>query len=487
MGIILPGMKNILFVSIFIFGVLIAPCQAQESLRQMKSSTIERKDGKSFYIHQVKKGQTLYMISKAYEVEVNEIIQENPEVKEGLKAGQKLRIPFPASTETLKKQAKIVNTENQKIKSEDEELPPCGKDKSSMKKNYNIALMIPLYLSDVTQMEVTPDQGGTLQENRPLQFIGYYEGFRMALDSLEKNGVSVKVTIFDAERDTMKTLKLLQNPEMKNMDLIFGMMYHRNFQMVADFAEKNNIPIVNPMSEREQILDKNKKVFKVRPSQKTEISELIRYLTSNIKDSAIVVISDNLRTNKTTANNIMSALEKERFDVHLADGYGEVIGMLSKNKGNIIILISEDKSFVLDVITKLNEHRNEFGITLFGLPRWDRFDDIEADYLVNLKTHVIAPWFIDYDDSGVKKFVSMYQNRFQTDPDPLAFQGFDITYYFISALWKYGKSFERCLPELQIKSLQTDFRFSSSKENGYENQYWELYEYDNYHLKRIIY
>jgi hypothetical protein len=427
------------------------------------------------------------MIGKAYKVEVNEIIQENPEIKEGLKAGQKLRIPVPETIESPKKQPKTTPEEKkQTAKSVTKELLPCGKDKSSMKSTYNIALMMPLYLSDVMQMDVDGDIDASSQENRPLQFVQFYEGFRMALDSLKETGVSLKVTVYDEERDTLKTLKLLQDPELRNMDLIIGLLYHRNFQVVADFAEKNNIAIVNPLSERDQILENHKKVFKVRPSLKTQLSELIRYLQLNFKDSNMVVISDNLRMNITIADTIMKAMEDNKADVHLADGYGEVLSLLSKNKGNIIILISDNKSYVLDVVTKLNEHRNEFGMTLLGLPRWDRFEDIEADYLVNLRTHVMAPYFIDYDDPGVKKFVSMYQDRYQTDPDALAFQGFDITFYFVTALWKYGKSFDRCIPDLRVKSLQTDFQFSSSKENGFENQYWEMYEYDNYHLRKVI-
>ena len=480
-------MKKILLFVILLSGVLFLPSYPQESLRQIRCTKIEKINGKEFYIHTVKRGQTLYMIGKAYEVEVNEIIQENPEIKEGLKAGQKLRIPVPGTIGSPKKQSKTIPEEKkQTAKSEVEELIPCGKDKSSMKTTYNIALLIPLYLSDVPQMEVDPAPDAAEQENRPLQFVQFYEGFRMALDSLKETGVSLKVTVYDAERDTLKTLKLLQGSELKNMDLIIGMMYHRNFQLVADFAEKNNIAIVNPLSERDQILENHKKVFKVRPSLKTQFSELISYLQSNFKDSTMVVISDNLRMNNTIANNIITAMEDKKADVHLADGYGEVLSLLSKKKGNIIILISDNKSYVLDVVTKLNEHRNEFGMTLLGLPRWDRFEDIEADYLVNLKTHVMAPYFVDYDDPGVKKFVSMYQDRYQTDPDALAFQGFDITFYFVNALWKYGKSFDRCIPDLRMKSLQTDFRFSSSKENGFENQYWEIYEYDNYHLRKII-
>jgi ABC-type branched-subunit amino acid transport system substrate-binding protein/LysM repeat protein len=477
-------MNRFLFIAI-LSGVLSLSCNAQDILKQIRSGTIQKIDGKNYYIHIVKKGQSLYMISKAYAVDVNDIIQENPEVKEGLKAGEKLRIPVPAP-QTPRKQA-ITNPEEKKQpKSETQEVLPCGSDKSSMKKVYNIALVMPLYLGDVVQMDVNSDAESESSEDKPLQFIEYYEGFRMALDSLENSGVSLKVTVYDIGHDTLKTLKLLQDPEFRNMDLIFGMMYHHNFQMVADFAEKNNIPIVNPLSEREQILDKHKKVFKVIPSIKSLSPELIRYLETNCKDSTVVVISDDQKANKTIASNIMTTLQEKNMDVHKADGSEEVLNLLSKKKGNIIILISEDKSFVLDMVTGLNEHQNEFNATLIGLPRWDRFDDIESDYLVNLKTHIMAPYFIDYDDPGVKKFVAMFQERYQTDPDPLAFQGFDITFYFISGLWKFGKSFEHCIPQLHMRSLQTDFRFSSSKGNGYENQYWEMYEYDNYHLRRIV-
>ncbi len=479
-------MNRIFIIIILLSGVLSLTCHSQETLREMKSTIIEKIDGKDYYIHSVKKGQSLYMISKAYNVDINEIIQDNPVVKEGLKAGQKLKILIPQSPRPTRKQANT-NAEEKKptVKSKDEELLPCGMDKSSLKKNYNIALIMPLYLSDVIKMDVNSDADSSTQENRPLQFVEYYEGFRMALDSLEKTGVSLKVTVYDIGHDTLKTIRLLQTPELKNMDLIFGMLYHRNFQLVADFCEKNNIPVVNPLSERELILDKHKKVFKVHPPAKNQFSELIHYLEANFIDSTMIVISDNQRTDKATANTILTALQEKKADVHLSDGDEEVISLLSKRKGNVIILISEDKSFILNVITIFNEHRNEVNATLFGLPRWDRFEDIEADYLVNLKTRLMAPYFIDYDDPGVKKFVAMYQERYQTDPDVLAFQGFDVTFYFITALWRYGKSFERCMPEMHMKSLQTDFHFSSTKGNGFENQDWEMYEYDNYRLKRI--
>ena len=50
--------------------------------------------GVSYYIHQVKKGETAYSISKAYGITVEELTKENPPAVYGLNAGQTLRIPF---------------------------------------------------------------------------------------------------------------------------------------------------------------------------------------------------------------------------------------------------------------------------------------------------------------------------------------------------------------------------------------------------------
>jgi LysM repeat protein len=56
--------------------------------------------GVPYYIHQVKKGQTAYSISKAYTISVEDLVKENPSAVYGVNEGQSLRIPVkPASVE----------------------------------------------------------------------------------------------------------------------------------------------------------------------------------------------------------------------------------------------------------------------------------------------------------------------------------------------------------------------------------------------------
>lgn len=49
--------------------------------------------GTAYYIHQVRKGETSYSISRAYNITVEELNKENPPAVYGIKEGQSLRIP----------------------------------------------------------------------------------------------------------------------------------------------------------------------------------------------------------------------------------------------------------------------------------------------------------------------------------------------------------------------------------------------------------
>lgn len=63
-------------------------------IAQTKSTDVKTINGKKYYIHKVEKGQSLYAIAKTYNMDVNSILAENDEAIDGLKPGQELKIPF---------------------------------------------------------------------------------------------------------------------------------------------------------------------------------------------------------------------------------------------------------------------------------------------------------------------------------------------------------------------------------------------------------
>lgn len=59
-----------------------------------KSDEIITENGQKYYMHQVTKGNTVYNISKTYNVPGNIILQYNPDLNNGLREGMILKIPF---------------------------------------------------------------------------------------------------------------------------------------------------------------------------------------------------------------------------------------------------------------------------------------------------------------------------------------------------------------------------------------------------------
>ncbi|MGM0649590.1 MAG: PBP1 and LysM peptidoglycan-binding domain-containing protein [Bacteroidota bacterium] len=89
-----------------IFGLMIILVLAIVTYAQQESPEIQISDekitlnGEKFYLHTVESGQTLFSISKAYNVEQKELMVHNPDITGGLKTGMTIKIPV----RSLKKQ-----------------------------------------------------------------------------------------------------------------------------------------------------------------------------------------------------------------------------------------------------------------------------------------------------------------------------------------------------------------------------------------------
>ncbi len=83
------------------------PVLAQETI-VTRSFIIEQYKGKPYYLHFVKKGEAVVAIAKAYNVTVDELQLENPEMLKGLKTDEVLRIPQrpPSEIEKPKTESK---------------------------------------------------------------------------------------------------------------------------------------------------------------------------------------------------------------------------------------------------------------------------------------------------------------------------------------------------------------------------------------------
>ena len=86
------GIKRQISFLLFLVSIL---GYSQNAFTQVEAENyiIHKIDGNKYYLHTVKKGNTLYSLSKAYAIEISDLVSENPGVKDGLTINQIIKIP----------------------------------------------------------------------------------------------------------------------------------------------------------------------------------------------------------------------------------------------------------------------------------------------------------------------------------------------------------------------------------------------------------
>lgn len=491
----------------------------------------------NYIIHEVQKRQTLYAISKIYGINISDIMVENPELKDGVKEGQFIKIPVTKLKEEKEEtyvdesefiQHKIVPKETLYSLSrlygvtsdniiranngltgglKDGEIVlipkiPAGTtiaDSSRKKEAYNVAFILPFYLDMndtlMAHLKVGEDESVFGKSIVALQF---YEGCRIALDSLKKIGLKFNVRFFDTAKDSNEVDKLIVDGSLNDMDLIIGPFYLTEFQKIAAFAMQKGIHIVCPVSQNNKILLGNEKVSKVATSRNVMFKNLGKYAAILFRQQNIIMIGQQFRANPLSLafkNEFLSTLmrqsdtanSKNLKEVKWDSGPINVIkAKLKDSVVNLIVVPSNDQAYVTELLMNLNQLRDKYFIRVIGLDNWMRYTNVDFEYFENLGVMLPADGFIDYDKPEVKRFIISYTSRFRVFPEKYAFQGFDITSFYLKLLHKEEGNIEPALIESNERMLYFKFHyFKTGVESGYENSSTVLLEYRNFKLSEV--
>jgi len=513
------------------------------------------KISKPYIIYVATKKTKLNKVARMYKVPLNQVISANPSLSKKIYAGQRVRIPVgKIARRQIEEKEKEEKALEEKEKAYPEAAPSamfgCRKPGPHPKKVYKVALMIPFFLEETDSIDIEnflmEKQPGFL----PFRFIEFYEGALMAVDSLKKMGMNIELYVYDVDKNLTKTAKVLQKPELKTMDLIIGPFYNYSFAQVALFASTFNIPVVNPLTFREEILREYPTAIKVKPGKKFQ-AELVPVLIEHYypgykvfliahtayKDADLVTnmannISERLDPQVKVSNNDLYNLivavahrdkEDDEYDENAPlpsikyegkDIYPDIIeaniddstvvnnGLIKINyasdslhpfldnaspvRKNLVILYGDNKAFIMDAMNRLNEYRDTFDIQLIGMPDIEglsSFDYIQAN---NMNLTYFSSYYLDYNAPVVNDFVQAFRKNYATDPDIYGFAGYDVTRYFLHALYYLDKRFSKCLQVIPMKMLMTNYRFKKVPETeNYENSYWNILRYQDLELIKL--
>jgi LysM repeat protein/ABC-type branched-subunit amino acid transport system substrate-binding protein len=490
--------------------------------KKIETTTKKVADTLNYDLHKVEKGQTLYSIAKKYNASIEKINELNPELQNGLKADQILKIPrtaaipiktiVPTTTTTVSANKNIaagtIDTTYKKVIVKNTLTPPAPSVPTQItpsaaakygypgtkKDEYKIAFFLPFHADEAETMTIEKLLRGENQlSNKTNIALQFYEGALLALDSLKKEHLNAKIYVYDLDdSDSLSIPRTLKKPELADMDLMIGPLYASSFVPVSKFAKDHAIPIVSPFIQVNKILFDNPYVCKVTSSNTLQVIQMANFVIDTFHSQNIIIINsgnkketDLCATFKKTAKETAANKMYIMFDtVKEATGLSGIKQYLHPTKVNVIILPSNNQSYVTEFINTLNVLQEDRKIVVFGLQSWMTYDNLDFDYLNKLSLHIVSNNHIDYEESRTKNFVSKFRNSYKTNPDIYAFSGYDLTYYFASLLQKQGRGFLNEIDYNEYHGIITTLQFikSATNKSGYENKFVYMLKYYNYEL-----
>ena len=409
-------------------------------------------------MHKVERRETVYSISRKYGITEDELIAANPEIKgKKLKRGKFLCIPY-------KKEA-VAEAPKTPAQQEDSTLTDAqlfDKNKKESKK-----------ISTVKAAVVLPfntDRTGTKDEQ--VRMVEYYEGFLMAVDSLKRKGVSIDLYTYDSGKTVASVNAILDKPEMKNMDVIFGPAHADQVKPMADFAEKNNVRLVVPFTSKGEDVFNNPYVYQINTPQSYLYSEVYEHYLRKFPNAHVVFLdAETGHTDKVDfikglkeelKNNQITFKELKGENIH-PEGMKLVVDSLREN---IIIPTSGRNVALIKILPQMivtsREHPN-YQMKLFGYPEWQTYTDDHLASFFELDTYFYSSFYTNNLFPEAIRFINAYRKWYSKDMantfPKYGMLGFDTAYFFLLGLHKYGSNFEENMNQMMLTPIQTGFKF----------------------------
>lgn len=376
--------------------------------------------------HEVDRKETLFSISQKYNINVNDILELNPKLKNSrLRRRSTILIPVFNSIQDVIK----IEKDSIEISYNISKLDSIYSKKRKKNNQLNLSVLLPFRSATINYDSINEVE--SLFEDRNLYTIAldFYSGILYAVEDLKKLDILVELNVFDTENSVSKILEISNNSKILNSDLIIGPLIPRNFETLSNLEFLESIPKVFPLSTIPVKIIKG--VVQAVTPRILLREKMLDYLNKKIdREENIVIIADSLnediedKLTKIFPNSIKIKPEFEGYILpELLDS------LLVDSLPNKVIIESEIFTLISSVISQLNSQiTSERDVRLYTTYRGNQYDDpsINIKDLGNLGfTYTSISKKINND--SISKFESNYINLFGSFPNKDIIRGYDVT------------------------------------------------------------
>ena len=234
-----------------------------------------------FNYYKVLPKEGFYRIEKKLGVDKATLDSLNPTLKEtGLKAGMILKIPGEQSGDFIIENDLLVERVNLA-------------DSVFQKTDVKLALLLPFKVNEI-EFDSIEDTKRLLQDrNLHTLSLDFYTGVLFALKQAKERGLSVELNTFDTENSFAKLDEISDQLAAAQTDFIVGPLIPANFDYVSNKKEVIEIPKIAPLSSNPVVFRKN--VYQSITRADTFRTKMYDYLEQVIDTTQhVIIVADSL-------------------------------------------------------------------------------------------------------------------------------------------------------------------------------------------------
>lgn len=403
---------------------------------ETKSYVSLEEELKDFVTHQVQPKETMYSITRFYNISKDELVALNshlPNLKDNLLSiGDILKIK-PLTEKTDLEIAKIYT------------------DSIQADASINLALLFPFKAKKYDSISPVGIFGKGKKSKLANIVTDYYMGAQIAIDSIKKQGINVNVKVFDTGNRGENVSLLLADDKLENSDAIIGPFY---FDKAETVAKRVDVPVVYPIFSKNQHKFTSGKIVKTTPDIKQYAATLSSYLKNKYTNETIFVVGDG----KTKSNNLIQLITatlkendsiKEIVILKPEKNYIKKNRFTNKMQPNAhcwVIMTSDDNAIVADALNSMVVLPEKVTAQVFSVDKNDAYNTVDNNKLARIQFSYVTDTFINEQDTSTKQFNNTFKRLNFTNPSEYAIKGFDVTYDILARLAsgnKLSKTFKQ--------------------------------------------
>lgn len=417
-----------------------------------------------FRFYEVQPQETLYSLTRRFQVDQDSLMALNPALKDGLKSGMVLKVPAKDS------RGKEIDVEEEIPGTEEEEkvaLENNLKDFSTK----NLVVMLPYNLSKIRKDTLTNARQVLLNDRVMRLSLDFHTGVLMAIERAKELGISTNLRVYDTQQKRANVTSAIMNNNFSNVDAVIGPLLQDTSEEAASLLVSQGVPVISPISNRELRTFAN--LYQARPSDDMLREEMIRYLKNNSENKNIIIIADgassgiksrltaalpNARTVNPTGNNVTE---------------GQLSNLMLRDRENWVILESESVALLSSATSALNRLARANRITLFTTNKNNSFENdvLSNQHLGRLKFHFPSE-YKEFEETEIKNnsFIEAYKEKYGVIPNRYTVRGYDLTLDVLLRLGAMGSLENSVRENILTEYVENKFLYRPKPTGGFYNE-----------------